>query len=70
MKAVVESVLGSELCIDSSSTDCNIPLSMGIPSLSIGVRTGGGVHTRDERMEKDSVITGMEIFLNVLTKID
>ncbi len=70
MKAVIESVLGSELCIESSSTDCNIPLSMGIPSLAIGVRTGGGVHTRDEWMEKDSVITGMEIFLNVLTKID
>lgn len=70
MKAVIESVIGKELSVGSSSTDCNIPLSMGIPALAIGVREGGGVHTRDEWMEKDSVITGMEIFLNVLTKID
>ena len=70
MRAIIESVLQKELRVGSSSTDCNIPLSMGIPALAIGVRTGGGVHTRDEWMEKDSVITGMEIFLNVLTKID
>ena len=70
MREIIENVLGKELRIGSSSTDCNIPLSMGIPSLAIGVRAGGGVHTRDEWLEKDSVIKGMEIFLNVLTKID
>ncbi len=70
MKAVIESVIKKELRVGSSSTDCNIPLSMGIPSLAIGVRAGGGVHTRDEWIEKDSIIKGMEIFLNVLTKID
>ena len=70
MKAVIESVIGKELGVGSSSTDCNIPLSMGIPALAIGVRAGGGIHTRDEWMEKDSIIKGMEIFLNVLTKID
>ncbi|MBQ8391676.1 MAG: M20/M25/M40 family metallo-hydrolase [Clostridia bacterium] len=69
MKSVIESVLGKELRVGSSSTDCNIPLSMGIPSLAIGVRAGGGVHTRDEWIEKNSIIKGMEIFLNVLTKI-
>ena len=70
MKNIIEEVIGEKLRIGSSSTDCNIPLSMGIPALAIGVRSGGGVHTRDEWMDRKSIIKGMEVFLNVLTKID
>ena len=45
----------------SSSTDCNIPLSLGIPALCIGVWTGGGAHTREEWIEKNSLPYGLEV---------
>ena len=70
IKNVIEPVLGKSLRMGSSSTDCNIPLSMGIPAVAIGVRNGGGVHTRGEWIEKDSVLQGMEIFLSVLNSIN
>lgn len=69
VRSIIEPVIGKELRVGSSSTDCNIPLSIGIPALAIGVRRGGGVHTRGEWIEKNSVIEGLEIFLNVATKI-
>ena len=68
IKKVIEGVLNIKLRVGSSSTDCNIPLSMGIPAVAIGVRGGGGVHTRNEWMDKESLIKGMEIFLNVLAE--
>lgn len=43
------------------STDCNIPLSMGIPAVCLGVCTGGGAHTREEYVDVDSLVPGYEI---------
>lgn len=34
--------------IGAGSTDCNIPLSLGIPAICFGGLLGGGVHTREE----------------------
>ncbi len=45
----------------SGSTDCNIPLSLGIPSLCIGVYNGAASHTREEWIEKASLPVGLEI---------
>ena len=42
----------------SSSTDCNIPLSLGIPAICLGTCEGGGAHTREEYLEKSSLIPG------------
>ena len=42
----------------SSSTDCNIPLSLGIPAICIGTCEGSGAHTREEYLEKASLIPG------------
>ena len=50
----------------SASTDCNIPLSMGIPAIGFGVVIGKGAHTREESLVKESVKTGSSIFLNFL----
>ncbi|MCC7341166.1 MAG: M20/M25/M40 family metallo-hydrolase [Bryobacterales bacterium] len=45
----IDSALGIRSQIDTSSTDANIPLSMGIPALTLGAGgTGGGAHTSDE----------------------
>ena len=49
----------------SASTDCNIPLSLGIPAICIGVYVGGGSHTREEWVEKASMIPGLEIAIKV-----
>ncbi len=43
----------------ASSTDCNVPLSMGIPSICISVYQGQKAHTREEFVMKESMRTGM-----------
>lgn len=51
----------------SSSTDCNIPLSMGIPSVCYGTYYGEGAHTREEYVEKASLKAGYQVaFASVL----
>ena len=59
-------VTGKTVARGSGSTDCNIPLSLGIPSLCIGVYIGGGTHTRGEWIYKDSIIPGLEIAIKTL----
>ncbi len=44
--------------IESGSTDCNIPLAMGIPAVSFGGYLGGGAHTRGEWIELSSLDNG------------
>ena len=45
----VDAYLGIRARPDASSTDANIPLSMGIPAISIGAGgSGGGAHTAGE----------------------
>ncbi len=61
LKAIIEDVTGKPLTFKKSSTDCNIPLSLGIPALSVGVYMGGKGHTREEWVEKASLIPGLEI---------
>lgn len=60
------SVVGGEIKYCSMSTDCNIPLSMGIPASCIGVFYGGGAHTREEWIEKKSIRTGLEVGITSL----
>lgn len=43
------------------STDCNIPLSMGIPSLCLGTYEGSGAHTREEYVVIDSLLPGYKV---------
>ncbi len=45
----------------SGSTDCNIPLSLGIPAICVGAYMGAGAHTREEWIRKDSLQTGFLI---------
>ena len=49
---------GKDLRIGSGSTDCNIPLSMNIPSLCYGFYNGQGAHTREEYIEISSLEPG------------
>ena len=65
-KDIIENITSKKVERICSSTDCNIPLSLGIPSICIGVCDGGGRHTREEWLFKDSLPLGLEIGLNVI----
>ncbi len=65
---VTESSLkyGQSRIEESGSTDCNIPLSMGIPAVCFGVYDGHGAHTREEWVDIESTRNGMKILADVL----
>ena len=62
---IIKEVIGNELTFKSSSTDCNIPLSLGVPALCVGVNIRAGVHTREEWVDKASLIPGLEIAIKL-----
>ena len=64
----VDAHLGIRAVLDCASTDANIPLSMGIPAISIGAGgQGGGAHTPGEWFHPDGRETGLRrIFLTLL----
>lgn len=68
-KRVVEDVINRTVICKSASTDCNIPLSMGIPAVCIGVYEGGGSHTREEWVNKTSLKCGLEIVIKTTERI-
>ena len=57
---------GLDVAVNSGSTDCNIPHSLGIPAVCVGVHMGGGMHTREEWAQKQSIKTGLEIALDLI----
>lgn len=68
-KPLVESIIGKEATVRSASTDCNIPYSLGIPAICVGSYYGGGAHTREEYIEKDSIVLGLELALKLSEKL-
>ena len=62
-------VTGLEANYGAGSTDCNIPLSIGIPAIAVGVYQGGGTHTREEWIYKESLIPGFEIGIKTAINI-
>lgn len=50
----------------ASSTDANIPLSLGIPAVSLGIKRGGDAHTLNEYLEIESIIPGFQFGCAVL----
>lgn len=66
---VIEEAVREEIIRKSASTDCNIPLSMGIPAVCIGVYKGDGSHTREEYIEKEEMETGLAIGLRLALEL-
>jgi acetylornithine deacetylase/succinyl-diaminopimelate desuccinylase-like protein len=64
----VDSHLGIRSHMDCSSTDANIPLSLGVPAIAIGAGgTGGGAHTSQEWFRPEGRDLGLKrIFLLLL----
>ena len=64
-----ESVFNFRPAFSSGSTDCNIPLSCGIPSVSIGGYVGGRAHTREEWISLSSLKLSAEAISKVILNI-
>jgi hypothetical protein len=63
----VDAHLGLRSHLDCSSTDANIPLSLGIPAISIGSGgQGGGAHTAAEWYHPEGRELGLRRILLVL----
>ena len=64
----VDAHLGIRSHLDTSSTDANIPLSLGIPAIAIGAGgVGGGAHTTQEWYRPEARDLGLKrIFLTLL----
>ena len=66
---IAEEVTGKTVSFKSGSTDCNIPLSLGIPALCFGVYNGLGCHTREEYVVKASLLPGLEIGIKAMIEL-
>jgi tripeptide aminopeptidase len=63
----VDAHLGIRSHLDTSSTDANIPLSLGIPAISIGGGgVGGGAHTTQEWFRPEGRDLGLKRILLTL----
>ena len=65
--ASIRAILGQEPKYRSGSTDCNIPLALGIPAVCMSVCTGGKCHTREEFLNLDSLLPGSRLFMDFLS---
>lgn len=63
---ITEDVIGQSPRLISGSTDCNIPLSEGIPAVCIGTCLGEGEHTRQEYIEISSLEKGLVLALEIV----
>ena len=65
--AAVTASLGAHSELVGSSTDANVPMSLGIPSIAIGAGgDGGGIHTLDEWYANEDGAKGIERALLVV----
>lgn len=51
--------LGMQPIFDASSTDANVPMSLGIPAICIGMTHGANGHTTNELIELPPLATGL-----------
>ena len=63
--AIYQEVLQKPVRYSSASTDCNLPLSLGIPALAIGTVEMYEVHTTEEWIDKASFLIGLRAVLAV-----
>jgi len=53
--------------LNIGSTDANIPLSRGLPAITVGLTTGGGAHTLHEYINLEPLEKGMEALAGLLS---
>ena len=60
---VIERHTGNRPPVKSGSTDCNWPLSLGVPAICFGGYLGGGAHTREEFVDLSTLSIGFPIVM-------
>jgi acetylornithine deacetylase/succinyl-diaminopimelate desuccinylase-like protein len=65
----IRKIYGMDTVFEPLSTDANIPLSLGIPSVAFGIYRGGGAHTLGEYIELDSMTVGLSILLHTMIEV-
>lgn len=66
--SVCEKHSGLPCKTESASTDCNIPMSMGVPAICIGSHISKGAHTREEILDITSMPIGFKITAEIILK--
>ncbi len=66
IQEILEGVTGKEHHRGAGSTDANIPLSLGVPGITIGIINGHGAHTREEYLLIDSQPIGLRAAATIL----
>lgn len=69
VKKVCDEIYGLDVYFRSGSTDCNIPMSMGIPAVNMGVYIGGKSHTTEEWIDKESILKGLLASLKLIDEL-
>lgn len=62
--------MGIEPQFSISSTDANVPIALGIPSICIGSGIGMGAHTLGEYLEIPALVPGLQQLAQVLARLD
>ena len=62
----VEKHYGLSPAFTSGSTDCNVPLSIGVPAICPGCVMGAGAHTREEYVQIDSLLPGLKVAFELI----
>ncbi len=68
-KRNVEAVVGCTVRFAPSSTDCNVPLSLGVPAVCMGVIRSCGAHRREEWVDKASMPLGLKVAIGTALEI-
>ena len=62
----IREIIGREPEYESSSTDANSALGAGIPAICMTAVQGSGCHTREEKLELDSLVTGCSLTMDFI----
>lgn len=58
--------VGVKPCLNIGSTDANIPLSLGLPAICLGLSRGGGAHTMNEFVYTEPLSQGMDQLIKLV----
>jgi tripeptide aminopeptidase len=60
---------GINVKLNIGSTDANVPLSLGLPAICVGLTTGGGAHTMGEYIDTPPLDQGLAILVDIVQTI-
>lgn len=72
VKAAVEALRAagiSSIKLDMGSTDASLPLSLGLPSICVGLTHGGGAHSMNEFIEIEPLTQGYQALTDLITRL-